>query len=218
MRTPLGLRAASTTAGKRFQYIANYAIASSQTTFTFNDVSFGTPAFNRTIIIVLLARSSTARSFSSCTIAGNTPNIVGSTGTTNVPRNIFSINLPSGTSGTVSATFSGAVSSGCSIAVYAVYGLSSDVAVSSGNDGVSGATSRSVTLTTNSSDFIFAGLLLGDNQTPTWSNVTQNSQVGIGDSRQTYYASNSASPSGSVTVTATWPVSITNGLVAANFR
>jgi hypothetical protein len=202
---------------EKLNYLNTYAVASSQTTFTFNDVDFGRPAPDRTIIVVQLARTATARSFSSCLIGGSTPNRVGNS-SSNVPASIFSINLASGTSGAVSVTFNGSVSSGCSIAVYAAYGFSSAVAVSSGFDGVTSATSRSVTLTSNANDIVFAGLLLADNQNPTWSNATQDSSVGIADSRQTYYASNKYSPSGSVTISASWPNSVTNGLIAANFR
>ena len=200
---------------KSVTFITSSAIAASQTTFTFSGVNFGNPSPYRSIIVVANARTIGLLPAGTATIGGVSANRANTT-SSSAPANIFSANVPTGSTGSIVISFSSFATSGCAIAVYACYGLGSAVARSADWGLVTGA-SNTQTVTAETDDFIFAGLLLPSNLSVTWTNVTQNATQAISDSRQCYFASNTGSGSGSIDITAAF-TSTTSSLVVANFR
>lgn len=209
------LKAADT--GKRLSFLASYSNLTSQATFTFTNVDFGIPASDRTIIVVANARGTSAANLNSATIDGVSSYVVGSS-TTSAPAHVISRNISSGTTGTISLNYSGALSSGCAVAVYACYGLTSYIPKDSDAAVFTSGLSNNRAVSTNSGDVILSGLLLSSSQSVTWSNVAQDATKAINDGRNVYFASSDNAPQGNITVGASWASSTASSLVVAVFR
>ena len=144
---PLGVLASSYVApaggGASFEYLTTIyggTFSTPNYTYTFSDVSFGTAASNRTLIIATHSRGA-ARRFSTLTVGGEAATSQAGGQDDWVGVDIWTVPLPSGTSGNVVA-YAGAGSEARAISVWAAYGT---LAYSSGSfSGVAGA---SITLT-----------------------------------------------------------------------
>lgn len=92
--------------------------SASQTTYTFTSQSFGAAAATRDIVVLVNGRGFTARTISSATIGGVSAAVDASQGYTGIVVAAIRARVPSGTSGTIAITFSGACDLGCYCAVY----------------------------------------------------------------------------------------------------
>lgn len=200
--------------------IASQAIASAGlSTFTFTNVPFGFKQDNRTIVVVASMRGATVRAISSITIAGITANLV-QRGSASIPQGIASKFNSSSVSGDIVVTLSGIVTSGCAIAVYAVYGLSSDVAESSAAGTlVTSGTTTSVGISCTSKALIFSTLLTSVAVSPiTYGVVSEDYSQSILDSRKIYFQSSGEQTAGTKTISATWSTATAAGLFSATFN
>lgn len=147
-------------------YRTNAVDATNLTTYSFASVDIGTAAANRHVIVGVVSRNaSAARSVSSATIAGISASIVADGVVSNSQAAILIAAVPTGTTGTIDITLSGA-SERCGIAVWAAYGLLSATPVASLN-------TASGTLDINTSaNGIIVAVNLGVSQTPVWSGIT----------------------------------------------
>lgn len=102
-------------------FVNSYTSAADTSSYTFSNVDFGAAGATREVFVVIVATTTTPRSVSSVTIGGVT-----ATRATSVPsasnttsQSIAFATVPTGTSGAVAITFSGACSA-CYIAIYRV--------------------------------------------------------------------------------------------------
>lgn len=95
------------------------------TTYTFNNVDIGTPTSNRYVLVCITGITlSSAKTISSVSIAGTNGTIIGKNIASFEMRTFAMRNVTTGTTATISVTFSG-TSYGCGIAVYALNGITS---------------------------------------------------------------------------------------------
>jgi len=119
-------------------YRNRYIDTASLTTYSFAGCDIGTtpPSGNREVVAVVMADGGSARAVTSATIAGNAATVHSTTNSTRTAA-ILSRTENAGTTATIAVTFNAGVL-GCSIYVYALYGLSSGTPVNAGS-GTSGS-------------------------------------------------------------------------------
>ena len=119
------------------------------TTYTFNNVNIGTPTSDRYIAVWTTGTSTfpttTTRTVSSISIAGTNGTIVSKNLSQNYQRACAIRNVTTGTTATITVTFSGG-SLNCLIAVYAIYGISSTTVRDNENNDSIGITTLSLTV------------------------------------------------------------------------
>jgi len=141
--------------------------ATDLTTYTFSTIDIGTAGSNRHVIVGVVARNGTAnRTISSATIAGVSASIAADGSGGNTEAGILIAAVPTGTTGTISITFS-AGQLRCGIAVWAAYDLTSATAFAS-------LATSSTTLDINTpADGIIVAVSMGVSTTPVWSGITE---------------------------------------------
>lgn len=153
------------------------------TTYSFSSVSFGTATADRQIYIVCTTGASggATRTVSSATIGGETASVVVQTSTATGGKDVAIIkaSVPSGTSGTVSITFSGACLR-AAISVYAVYNANTtDHATASDVD--EGPLSVSINVPANGA--VIAGVGCGGNTSSynltSWTGVNEDVDTSV---------------------------------------
>ena len=197
----------------------------SSSTVTFTGCPFGTPRGDRVIIIGLGTFSD---NIASVTIAGATPSFAsGSMAQTPSPfpycAGIYSLALPTGTSGNISFTASGttSIANGPSVQIYAAYGLQSATSVDGGS-AIRGVPTNSVSVTVKSAGVVMGFTLLqllDGTPNVTWGGVSKDNQTNYGPN---FVSSASYGPAASAS---TLNVSVTIGagsrapnLSVASFR
>lgn len=106
--------------------------ATNLTTYTLSSLSFGTEAADRQIVVGVFGRTN-SRTVSSMTIGGvAATQVVAGNNASNGPNDIWMAAVPTGTTGTVSVTFSGAMIR-AAVAVWRMTGAN-PTAVSTGSD------------------------------------------------------------------------------------
>ncbi|MBL8895090.1 MAG: hypothetical protein JNJ53_10840 [Rhizobiales bacterium] len=118
-------------------YRNRYIDTASLTTYSFAGCDIGAtpPSGNREVVVVALADGGNARALVSATIAGNAATVHSTTNSTRTAA-ILSRTENAGTTATIAVAFNAGVF-GCSIYVYALYGLSSGTPFDAGS-GASG--------------------------------------------------------------------------------
>ena len=178
-----------------FAYLDVYTDVNNLTTYTFNNVDFGVADANRHIIVAVMARSGGSLEVSSATIGGVSATIDAKTAAQLNHSAIVRANVTSGTSGTVSVTFS----AGSLRAAIGVYRVVANALVVSDADTAAGGASANVTLDTGAGCVIAAA---ADNQaTISWTNVTEDAGGNL--EVLTYSSASAATTAGSLTVTVT---------------
>lgn len=166
-------------------YVTLVGNVTALTTYTFTNISIGEPGL---IVVGYHAErtSSTARTFSSATIDGSAAtNVVtrAQNGTSSITTGLISRRITSGSTATISITFSGSQAR-CRISIWRINNNNSDTAITTSNNGAASGTGLSITL--NSLPKNAVGIAVqtnGTNNTPmTWTNATEryDSQIGSG--------------------------------------
>ena len=159
---------------KILAYEAGVNSTSNLTTYTFSAADIGTAAADRMVHVVVAGRATTARTVSSVTIGGvtATANVFTSSGSL-VNVGIYTAAVPTGDTGDVVVTWSGAMTS-MRIGVWSSTGLSSATAFDADTSAASPGTA---TLSTTSGGFCICGVVdsAGDAAAFTWANVTERS-------------------------------------------
>lgn len=124
-----------------FAFLQKATDTSGQTTYSFTSQNLGTADLDRYIIVSVLARSSGtgARSISSCSIGGVSAEVAVLRQTIATNSNTAALiiaKVPTGTSGTISITFSGAMVR-CGIAAYRAVGLITSTPFDTASSGAS---------------------------------------------------------------------------------
>lgn len=172
------------------------------TTYTFATQNLGTASSDRVIFAVVSGRQSSARTISSVTIGGVTATEVGTRGSSQNPLGIWSAAVPSGTTGDVVVTFSGAMLR-ARIILWSVTGGAATVA-----DSQFGTDTATVTGVTGG--FIIAGACTTGTSSFTWTNATEQYDAAA----ETFTVSGAdATTVGSTLITATPGAASTNGIV-----
>ena len=155
-------------------FVGSDSSSSALTTYSFASVALGDAFTDRYILVAIAPGGAANRSISSVTIAGISATVhvqgtyaVG--GDTSEPQMGWAgAFVPSGTTGTISVTFSGSKST-CSISVYSVANSTGTV-VSTGESvgGTRNLTSRTLSLDLNASGITLLGLCHTDTMTETY--------------------------------------------------
>jgi len=147
-------------------YINKYANTGNATTYNFTSSDFGT-AFAGRRILVAVAGAFSSRNISSVTIGGVSATILvqrqSNAGSSELTTGFVIAEVPTGTSGTISVTWSGS-QNGCAIAIWSLAGLAADAALDTDSDPANAALS----LTTKPGSFIAAVLTNENSRTVTW--------------------------------------------------
>lgn len=188
-------------------------------TYSFASVSIGTAAANRRVVIVSSANGNNAGDATGCTIAGVTAVNAASGPTVSSPggsaMNVWYADIPTGTTATIAITYS-AAKGRCQIGCYSLYGTYEGVTPYSSS--VTAGTSMSFTSTTVSGSVLFGASGVGGNQPVTWTNLTEDFDIGVESNNQYMSGASLAITSGSSrTVTATYGTSVTAWMVGALF-
>lgn len=184
-------------------FITTVASTSGLTTYTFSTVSFGTANVNRWIIFGFAAEAAGARTLSSVTIGGVSASTTFNsfTGTGTVCSGIAWALVPTGTTGDIVVTLSGAALR-CGGGVYSASLTTSTPVDGGSNSGTN--TSTSVTVTCEAGGIIIASECLNSNaHNQTWTNATEQYDGSIGGGNTGMSgAMASVATSGDVAVTA----------------
>ena len=174
----------------------------SSSTVTFTGCPFGTPRGDRIIIIGIGTFSD---NIASVTIAGNSAALAsGSTAKTPSPfpycGGIYSLALPTGTSGNISLTASGttSIANSPSVQIYAAYGLQSATSVD-GASAIQGVPTNSVNVAVKNAGIVVAFTLfqvIGGSPSVIWGGVSKDNQTEYGPN-QVSSASYGPAPSAS---------------------
>lgn len=156
-----------------YTYNGNYNSASDLTTYSFTGCNFGSARSDRLIAVVIQARASpvASRTLSSITIGGVTGTVHVENTISGVPCVIASALVPTGTSGTVSLTWSAGMG-GVSISLYSMYNLSSNTPNGSwSNTWSSGNCSTAVAVKSNG--ILLAATTVGGTNAVTYTTITK---------------------------------------------
>ena len=173
------------------------------TTYTYASQNLGTASSDRVVVVAVSGRQSSARTITSVTIGGVSATEIGTRGSSQNPLGIWMAAVPTGTTGDVVATFSGAMLRS-TIILWAVTGGATLSGASSGTD--------TATVTGVTGGFIIAAAnTTGSGATFTWTNATERYDAVQESSLATSGAD--ATTVGSTTITATPTIASTNGIV-----
>lgn len=167
------------------EYIGRASSNSDRTSYSFNDQNIGTPAANRTVIVLAGCSSAT---LDNVTINGNTMDeIVAVADTTSSDHGIgfFKYDLATGTTADFDVNLTDGAQ-GCAMGVWAVYGWGG-VLIDSEFTKNSTADTTEITIDGVRGGAVLAGLqtLSNDNDTVTWgSNVTERFERETGSDRE----------------------------------
>jgi hypothetical protein len=188
-------------------------------TIEFTNVDFGAEDSTRRIYVFVLARASSTRSLSSMTIGGVSATFfIGNSSNSLGPYAVYAADVPTGTSGTVSVTFNGAVNTTI-ISVYRVLNqttaIGSVVVDSAASLGLT-VTSRSLSIATDARGFALVGINLSAARSISTFGWTQDYETGI---TQLKAGLGVVSPtSGSITYSATWSGTTNATFIVISFR
>jgi len=187
-------------------YVTLVDDTTAQTTYTFTNASIGAPGL---IVVAYHAEvaAATARTFVSATIDGNAATSVATiaqNGTTSTTTGLISRRITSGSTATVSITFSGALTRS-RIAIWRINNNVSDTAFTTSTAGAASGTGLSITLNSVPANAVgMAAQTNGTDNTPmTWTNATEryDSIIGTGTTTQASGADFVTTESGNRTIT-----------------
>jgi hypothetical protein len=163
-------------------YVTSYIDTSAGTTYSFPASSIGTAVAGRVVAVGITAESTGGNSIavSSGTIGGNPASVTATTNTKNGAAGIIALVVGSGTTATITVTFSNAVN-GCAIHVYALYGASSATAYDTDT-----MTSQAATTINIPAGGVALGIGYNETQDVTWT-VTGMSEDGHANFDTTAY-------------------------------
>ena len=161
----------------RLSYIGTTLDTSDLTTYTLAGVGIGTPAPDRLVVAVVMGRAGAGRTISSVTIGGVTATAAITSGSQNNPTGIYYALVPSGTTATVVATFSGGLVR-MAVAIYSLTGYRNMVPAATGQD-YNSTTTLSTTLNRPADAVVVAGALTSSNGTFTWTGPTEDADAAI---------------------------------------
>lgn len=176
------------------------------TTYTFSSKSLSTAASNRQVIVVAVARGSTA--ISAMTVGGVSATMAGNEATTgNSQIGIGCASVPTGTTGDIVITGGGFR---CAIAWYVVYGFS-ETPSSAPTADTSSPFTTSLTIATNGFA-VGGGVAASGPGASSWTNLTEDVDADYAESSETY---GMASSSTAGTSDRTWtPVGTSQAIMA----
>lgn len=133
---------------RSINYLGNMVDAADLTTYTFTGYNFGTAATGRVLVAVCVGAAGN-RTISSSTIGG----VAGATqvevvSATNGTAAIISAAVPTGTSGDISITWSGAQGR-AACGLWSMYGITSATAANTSSDGTAGSSTLSLSVQAN---------------------------------------------------------------------
>lgn len=161
--------------GSRFPLLVPLTTGSNEddlSTYSFNSVGFGPVTHDRLLLLCPYATRSGGGTIDAVSIGGVSASGVQSQGT-NTIGGIFYANVPSGSSGTISFTFSG-TSSRASYVLYAAYNLNSLTPTDSDAPAGGGGANRTVTLDILAGGFAIVAASGTSSNSLSWSNATEN--------------------------------------------
>lgn len=197
-------------------------VIATSTTQTVAAVGFGTAASNRSVSCGISGLGSGAFTVSSVTIGGvaATAGVSVNNAAAGFTNAIYTARVPTGTSGSIVATFSASVTA-MAVSCYAISNLASLTPTASGTS-IANTGSVALAINTNGVGFSFATAATSPVTFPdaAWVNMAEDVDTGNASSIRNY---SSASHGGaqSNTVTVTWTSNIVSGdsaMVAAAFR
>jgi hypothetical protein len=188
-----------------------------QTTYTFNSVNFGTADSSRVLALCIMTRNSAGtQAVSSVGFPGAIPGIVGpNIHNVNATRSeIWYANVPTGTSGTVTVTMAGA-NQRCAIQLYSILSPSSVAPTTTATNTTNGTvTSGSLSIPAGGASIMCCYTLTGGPATPTGSpagfdNVAFNNNI-TGTQQVWSIYSTAGAVTGTQTLTSTFTGSTSN--------
>jgi hypothetical protein len=153
-------------------YVATSKDASTATTFTFTNHSIGAADSSRIVVVGLADAGSGGNTISSVTIGGNSAAIAVQTSGTSTRVGIAYLAVPSGTTATIVATYSGSVSR-CFVNVYSVVGAQNGTPFDTDGPAGGGTSSRSITIDAPIGGGVIAISTDGNADDTTWTNATE---------------------------------------------
>jgi hypothetical protein len=159
-------------------YITGASSTANNTTYSFGTISIGTASADRLVVVVAGGHTGSGSfSVSSCSIGGTAATRVVTSSGAAASSAIFQLGVASGTSASISVTWSGGQGRAL-IFVYRITGLISQTATGNNNTSGTNSTSLSTTLATSGAGVVIAGLMTGGVYSPTWGGVVQDSTLG----------------------------------------
>lgn len=165
-------------------YVGSNNSTSTATTITFTSQSIGTASSDRIVLVCLnWIRGATGGSTTSVTVGGSAATLVSDASSTNLGgfsfvTSIYQIAVSTGTTATISASFSSA-GSGATIDVYTLTNYRSATAAYASNTNNASATTLSLTPSVNSGAVILATSQYAAIGAYTWSGVTKDSDQAV---------------------------------------
>jgi len=175
-------------AERSYSFNGSFSQTTSATTFTYGAAPLGAEDATRLVVVAITARGAGTTSVSGVTIGGVAASKIVETSSTNDDAHIWALAVPSGTSATIAVTFSTSQSNGL-VAVYSLYNLDSQTAVSSGS-----GTTGNAAITASAKDIIIAAATKRGTSSAAWSTVVQDAAYNPGS----YFAAASAQAAGAV--------------------
>jgi hypothetical protein len=198
------------------EYISTVEDNTNKTTYTFAGRSLGAEGNQRKIAITVTGTGGAVdRTISSVSVAGVAgvqivQEYINVSSLSRVSA-IFLANVPTGTTGNVVVTGTGAFAN-CRIGVYAIRGLDEMKAIATNQSSSSSTTSRTLSLTSNEAGCAIACANYGSG-TATWSGLTSNYDAAMGGDKATG-ASENFTTSGTKSITVT--ISSSGRLIGAS--
>lgn len=215
-----GATAAATSATST--YIGNTSDTTDQTTYSFAGASIGTASSDRLVVCGFTARANAARTVSSVTIAGVSATLVGTAIDAGAGADLATMwiaAVPTGTTGTISITFSAAMLR-CNVGVWTITGGGSATPTSTQTDNTVSSNVLSVSSDCPANGCIIAVSENGQGSgsaTATWAGVTENYDTTV---ETTSFGASGASANFSsaqtgLTVSETGAATVANGAMVA---
>lgn len=157
--------------GKSVTYVSRAEDATDLTTYSFTGLDFGAPTSDRVLIALIRGTGTASRTVNSVSIGGVSATLYENVSRTN-PGCIAVASVPSGTSGTVSVTFSGACLR-AGVGLFRAVGLNSSVPTSTTSLTFSFTSTFTIpAFVTPASGFSVFGVVSGRSDTPSITGAT----------------------------------------------
>lgn len=183
-------------------FLQNAGDGTDLTVYTFASQNLGTASADRNIVVAATGRQSTAQTITAVTVGGVSATQLGTRGLSQNPLGIWMAAVPTGTTGDIVVTFSGAMLR-CAVGLWAVTGGASLSNSDFGTD--------TADVTGAANGFIVAAACNTGSVTFTWTNATERFDGTV----ESFTASGAdAITVGATTITATPTSASTNGIVA----
>lgn len=180
-------------------YVTNVSSVANGSSYTFSNTNIGGAG----LIVVAIhggQGGSTSWTVSSCTIGGVSATIHVNPSAPDTCA-IASAVITSGSTATISFSVAGATLQRAVVGVYRITDYQSATPVATASQNITTGDTRTVTLNTSNNGVVIAGTSHSDNRSFTWTNATENYDVVLSETSNSFSAASSTTTGGDRTIT-----------------